>query len=106
MLFGQWFEAMNKTGKASLTKQEFVRGLPDALFPADFPHKRPPRTNIPEAYVADGLFSALSSPDTGHVSKERMLSNITDWFDEVDTNATDRLDRRQLTNAFRKLIPH
>ncbi len=105
-LFGQWFEAMNKTGKESLTKQEFVRGLPDALFPPDFPHKRPPRTSIPEAYVADGLFSALSSAQTGDVSKETMVSHITDWFDEVDTNATDRLDRRQLTNAFRKLIPH
>ena len=97
---------MNKMGKESLTKQEFVRGLPDALFPPDFPHKRPPRTNIPETYVANGLFSAMSSPDSGDVTKERMMSKISDWYDEVDTNATDRLDRRQLTNAFRKLIPH
>ena len=104
-LFGQWFEAMNKVGKESLTKQEFVQGLPDALFPPDFPHKRPPRTNIPETYVANGLFSAMSSPDSADLTKERMMSKISDWYDEVDTNSTDRLDRGQLTNAFRKLIP-
>ena len=97
---------MDKTRKKSLNKQEFIQGLPDALFPLDFPHKRPTGTSIPEIYVANGLFSALCSPETGDVTKERMMSNISDWFEKVDTNETDQLDRRQLTNAFRNLIPH
>ncbi len=104
MLFDQWFEAMKKEGKDTLTKEEFIQGLPDALFPADFPHTRPPRTNIPEAYVAEGLFAALTSPKSSVVTKEKMKFYIGEWYDQVDAEGEDGFDRRQLTNALRELI--
>ena len=106
MLFGRWFDAMDQDGKGSLNQQDFIQRMPDALFPADFPHKRPPRVAIPEPYVAEGLFSALALPQRDVVTKERMTSVIGEWYDRIDPDADDRLDRRQLTNAFRKLIPH
>ena len=105
MLFDQWFEAMKNEGKETLTKQEFIQGLPDALFPPDFPHARPARTSIPEAYVAEGLFLALTSPRSSVMTKEKMKFYIGEWHDQVDADGDDGLDRRQLTNAMRKLIP-
>ena len=104
---GGWHKAaideVKKLGSA-LSKEEFIQGLPDALFPADFPHTRPPRTNIPEAYVAEGLFAALTSPQSSVVTKERMKFYIGEWYDQVDAEGEDGFDRRQLTNALRELI--
>ena len=106
MLFGRWFDAMDQEGKGSLNQQEFIQRMPDALFPADFPHKRPPRVTIPEPYVAEGLFSTLALPQRDVVTRERMTSVIGEWYVKIDVDADDRLDRRQLTDAFRKLISH
>lgn len=105
-LFGHWFEAMDKDGKDSLNKQEFILGMPEALFSPDFPRKAPARTTIPEAYVAEGLFSALAAPQSEFLTKERMTSAIGEWYDKINVDAAGGLDRRQLTDAFRKLIPH
>ena len=105
-LFDQWFDAMQKQGKETLTKKEFIEGLPDALFPADFPHSRPARTPIPEAYVADGLFSALAAPQSDIITKQGMTLFIGEWYDKIDADNRDQLDRGQLTNALRQLIPH
>ena len=97
---------MQKQGKETLTKKEFIEGLPDALFPADFPHSRPARTPIPEAYVADGLFSALAAPQSDIITKQGMTLFIGEWYDKIDADNRDQLDRGQLTNALRQLIPH
>lgn len=104
-LFGQWFEAMKNDANEEITKTQFVHRLPDALFPPDFPHSRPSRPDIPERYVAEGLFAALVSPDRDVVTKDGMQSYIAQWFDSIDADSRGSVDRRQLMNGFRKLIP-
>jgi spore coat protein CotH len=105
-LMGQWFDGMDKDKSGELDKASFVRGLSDALFPPDFPHARPKRGDIPERYVADGLFAAVDSGKEGIVTKGGMTSCFGEWFDTLDVDHRGSLDRKTLTSSLRKLISH
>lgn len=103
-LMGQWFDAMNKDKSTELDKASFVGGLSDALFPPDFPHARPKRGDIPERYVAEGLFSAVDPGKKGITTKQNMTSFFGKWFETLDVDHKGSLDRQILTSGLRKLI--
>ena len=104
-LMGQWFDSMDKDGIGTLDKASFIRGLPDALFPPSFPHARPKRGDIPERYVAEGLFAAADSGNEGIVTREGMISFFSQWFETLVPENQESLDRQTLASGVRELIP-
>ena len=104
-LMGQWFESMDKDGVGKLDNVSFFRGLPDALFPPNFPHARPKRGDIPERYVAEGLFVAADSGNEGIVTKEGMIMFFSQWFETLAAENQKSLDRQTLASGLRDLIP-
>ena len=98
-LVGRWYDSMDKDGVGKLDKASFVRGLPEALFPPSFPHARPKRGDIPERYVAEGLFAALDSGNEGTVTKKGMNSFFSHWFETLAPESQEGLDRQTLANG-------
>lgn len=103
-LMGQWFDVMDKDKSGELDKASFVRGLSDALFPPDFSHARPKRGDIPERYVAEGLFAAVDSGKEGIVTKGGMTFFFGEWFETLDVDNRGSLDRQTFVSGLRKLI--
>ena len=103
-LMEQWFDAMDQENSGELNQAEFIASIPEALFPPGFPHARPKRGDIPERYVAVGLFAAADTADEGMVTKQGMTSFFGNWFESIDSDNRGTLDRQALANGLRKLI--
>ena len=96
-----WFDSMDRKKSGKLSKDTFIKSLPNAFFPIG----RKPLGRIPEQYVAEGLFLLADSDKDGIATKESLTASFDGlWNNSTSTN-NKKLNEHALMIGLRSLIP-
>ena len=99
MLSG-WFDVMDREKAGKLNKAAFIKALPDAFFPSG----RKPLGQIPEPYVAVGLFSLADSDEDGMATKQSLTSSFDGLLEKLAPGNSGELNEHSLMIGLRSLI--
>ena len=99
-MLGRWFDSMDREKSGKLSKETFIKSLPDAFFP----NGRKPLGRIPELYVAEGLFSLADPNEVGIVTKESLTSSFDSLWENSAFSNSGKLNEHSLMIGLRSLI--
>ena len=99
-MLGRWFDSMDREKSGKLSKETFIKALPDAFFP----NGRKPLGRIPELYVAEGLFSLADPNEVGIVTKESLTSSFDRLWENSAFSNSEKLNEHSLMIGLRSLI--
>ena len=99
-MLGRWFDSMDREKSGKLSKETFIKTLPDAFFP----NSRKPLGRIPELYVAQGLFSLADPNEVGIVTKESLTSSFDSLWENSAFSNSGKLNEHSLMIGLRSLI--
>ena len=99
-MLGGWFDSMDREQAGILNKASFIKSLPEAFFQ----NSRKPAGQIPEPYVAEGLFALADLDQDEMVTKKDLIASLNRMLEKKNPAESAKLDQQAIMIGIRSLI--